>query len=99
MARLARYEWSSAGFHTGTRPDDLRCRRVEVLEEMIGDWRRYLSSPEEDEQVAFIRQETAVGRPVADETFIRKLEGDLGLPLRRRPVGRPKGSESRRSNS
>ncbi len=90
------YEWSSAGFHAGIRADDPLCRRTEELERKIADWRKYLAAPEEEEAVALLRRESAVGRPVAGEKFIRKLENQMNVPLRRHPRGRPKGSRSYR---
>lgn len=56
-----------------------------------GDWAELLAARESDEQ-AFraIRESTRTGRPLGDETFVRRIEQELGRDLQPKPIGRPR---------
>ena len=89
-----RYKWSSAAFHVGENPTDPLVK-VEGSEP-VDDWREYLAEPDADEVMCLIRRETAVGRPIGDVLFVRRLEKRLDMTLTRRPPGRPR--KRRRGN-
>ena len=84
-----KYPWSSAGAHvSGTDPSgllDMRGWRAAPEE-----WRGLLSGRDDAELLAAIRRQTRVGRPLATDTFLSKLEQRLGRRLRPLPVGRPR---------
>jgi putative transposase len=83
------YPWSSALSHAEKIDDPILSNDLPLLEE-IPDWRRYLSTPEEETILEQIRGCTSTGRPAGSDSFIIKLEGLLGRRLRPKPIGRPK---------
>ena len=85
-----RYEWSSAAYHVGEKETDPLVKPNKELDVMVGDWREFLVEPDGDEFLCRLRSETAVGRPLGEPAFVRKLEEDLDRLLTRRPPGRPK---------
>ena len=80
------YPWSSAAFHAGEAEDDPLASRDGDVDEMIPDWRTFLPEPDEEDFAEAIRRETAAGRPLGDDRFVRRLEKRLGRKLAR---GRP----------
>ncbi len=85
-----RYQWSSAAAHCG-QPDksgvlDLAAWRTIVRRRA---WRGVLQQPEDDGLVLRIRRQTRIGRPLASDALLAKLERRLGRRLRAAPVGRP----------
>ncbi len=86
------YRWSSAEAHLrGEDPSgrlDLGMWRSEYTP---ARWREVLaSSVMEEEQRQRFREATARGRPFGSESYVERLELELGLALRPRPAGRPK---------
>lgn len=65
--------------------DDLLVK-VSPLLAMIGNWQEYLSLSEKDELALFKKHERT-GRPLGNESFIDRLEGELSLPLRPQKPG------------
>jgi len=98
-ARLVRkaenYPWSSAAGHTGRREDPLLSRRPEI-EAAIRDWSKWLQQRQPDAVIARIRQSTRTGRPLGDDSFVRRLEKLCGRILRPKPGGRPRKPQRRR---
>ena len=90
-AKLARtpwsYRWSSAGYRVGQRRDAPLVRADDRFGQTIKDWKAYLMEGEDPEEVALIRKETPVGRPIGDAGFIQRLERRFGMDLFRRPPG------------
>jgi putative transposase len=93
-ARLVRqaweYRWSSARWHVGLVAGDPLVRGDEPLRAMVQDWREYLVTEDGAPELATLRRDTPVSRPIGDETFVRALESRLRRPLRRRRPG-PRG--------
>lgn len=90
VKRAEDYRWSSAAAHCGLREDKVLAPGL-PLADLIPDWSAWLSEPEKDEDLEFIREKTNTGRPCADEEFARELERVLGRPLlpkKRGPVKR-----------
>ena len=83
------YSWSSAAFLVGEKETDPLAQRERRLEEMVGDWRGYLSGTEDAEEVRSLRRETSVGRPLGSSGFVRQLEARLDRQLIRGQAGRP----------
>ena len=87
-ARLVRephsWRWSSATAHFTGMDDGLV--KVAPLLEMVGDWKNFLYSGNEEE-MAQIRKHERTGRPLGDETFVKKLEALLGRTLKRKKPG------------
>ena len=93
----ARYRWSSAAVHLGTRDDD------PCLE--LSDWRKNLTPDiwhttlrqimHNNDMQGAIRLHTRTGRPLASDRFISKAETLLGRRLRPLPIGRPTGWRKR----
>ena len=91
-----RYEWSSAAFHAGEAESDaLVASRGGWFAELRAGWREFLAEPDEEEFVARIRREAAVGRPVGGASFVARLERRLERNLTRARPGRPKKKRRR----
>ncbi len=89
IVRLAwQYRWSSAAWHIGETTQDPLVRGDGMLREVISDWREYLGGEDDEEEMAAIRQETVVSRPLGSESFIRRLEQMVGRSLIRGRPGR-----------
>jgi putative transposase len=85
-----RWPWSSAGAHIEGRDDDLVT--VAPLLERVGDWRAFLASGLDEDELETIRRHERTGRPLGDDAFLDRLETTLGLPLRPRKRGpKPQG--------
>jgi putative transposase len=88
IARWAwEYRWSSARWHVGLMAADPLVSNDEPLREMIHDWREYLVTEEDTTELATIRRETPVSRPIGGEDFVRALESRLQRSLMRRRPG------------
>ncbi len=90
-----RYEWSSAAFHVGRRRTDPLVRRDAGIDEMVGDWSEFLVEPDADEVLCRLRRESAAGRPLGNDEFLRKLERKLKRNLVRGRPGRPRKKRRR----
>ena len=55
--------------------------------ELVGDWRKFLAGPIEEEQLERFRRHERTGRPLGDARFLKKLERKLGRILRRQKPG------------
>jgi putative transposase len=80
------YRFSSARAHLLRRDDALV--KVSPLLEMVGSWRRLLSSAVGEEELGRLRQHERTGRPLGDDDFLARLEKRLGRVLRRQKPGR-----------
>ena len=91
-----RYEWSSAAAHTGER-NPAPVLDVEAWRELARgiNWKEMLTQADDPEIRAALRINTRTGRPLADDSFLSKVEHKLGRRLRAFPVGRPKKEETR----
>jgi putative transposase len=92
MTRIPwRYRWSSAAAHTGERnpPPVLDMEAWHELAPGI-NWKEMLTQADDPQIQAALRLNTRTGRPLADDSFLSKLEHKLGRRLRAFPVGRPK---------
>jgi putative transposase len=83
------YRWSSARAHLEGKDDSLV--KVGPLLEMVGDWRAFLDTPEEVDADRLRRHERT-GRPLGRESFVERLETELGRALRPQKPG-PKKQE------
>jgi len=82
------YPWSSVRGHLGLELDPL-LKNPSPINDMIGDWKLFLSLPEEEELVKKVRKFTHAGIPCGDEEFIKSLSHIIPHQLARRPRGRP----------
>jgi len=82
------WRWSSAAAHLAGCDD--RLVRVEPLLEDFGDWREFLASGLDDEELNLFRRHERSGRPLGDGGFVEKLEKLVGRTLRPGKRG-PKG--------
>ncbi len=86
------WEWSSAPNHMGIKPDNFGFD-LDGLWAMIPDlkteWREYLAGCEDASVIGAIRTNTATGRPIGAEAFIKMMEKRLGRRLFPLKVGRP----------
>ena len=78
------YPWSSARAHLAGE-DDLLVKASPLLA-MIGNWQEFLSLSEKDE-LALLKRHERTGRPLGNESFIDRLEGELARPLRPQKPG------------
>jgi putative transposase len=74
------YKWSSARAHIRGENDELVA--VGPMLERVEDWREYLTSPVSESDVAVMRRHTRTGRPLGSESFVDRLQGQLGRILR-----------------
>ncbi|MBI3014649.1 MAG: transposase, partial [Candidatus Tectomicrobia bacterium] len=65
--------------------------KVSPLLEIVGDWKLFLSSAEEEETMNDIRKHERTGRPLGNERFTEPLERIMERTLRRQKPG-PKGA-------
>ena len=79
------WRWSSARAHLAGKDDALA--QVAPLLSMIGDWRAFLDSAMPEAELRDIRSHMRTGRPLGDETFVARLEGMTGRPLRPQKPG------------
>jgi putative transposase len=85
------YEWSSAAAHLGAEDGSglLNLGWWKQASASI-DWKKVLENALGDEEVRQIRLNTHTGRPLAEDSFLSKLETVVGRRLRPLPIGRPK---------
>jgi putative transposase len=85
------YRWSSAAAHTGA-PDSADVLDLRRWAKLVGDmpWKQRLTDRDDPDTLAAIRLHTQTGRPLANDSFLSKLETKLGRRLRPLPVGRPR---------
>ena len=79
------YAWSSAKVHIENCVDGLLSRFY--LMDEIKDWRLYLSTAEELEDLKFLRKHQSTGRPLGDEAFVEDLETKEGRVLAKQKPG------------
>ena len=84
------YEWSSAAAHVDSKTSS-RLLNLSQWNKQItnAEWQKELTDGIDAKQVARIRSNTHIGRPLGDDGFISKLEIIFGRRIRPLPVGRP----------
>jgi putative transposase len=87
VLRAEEYDWSSAASHCFNRENPL-LTPLEPQIQLIPDWSLWLADEDAPEVLAAIRRNTASGRPLGSETFLRQLEVRLGRSLAPRRRGR-----------
>jgi len=87
----ASWPWSSARAHIEGVDDQLV--RVKPLLEMAGDWRHFLATAGDEEQMNDIRKHERTGRPVGTVSFLERLESSLDRTLKPGKPG-PKGKHN-----
>ena len=89
----ADHRWSSAAAHLAGRNDGLV--NVAPLLEIIGDWRKFLGEPPEENLGGRLQRHESTGRPLGNEGFLARIEASLQRSLTprkpgRKPKNRPK---------
>ena len=84
------YSWSSARAHV-YKTDDILVSDGRLFGR-IEDWTSFLGEAPGESEIALIRNHELSGRPLGDESFIRKLEKAAGRILSLRKRGRKKGN-------
>ncbi|MFA5119180.1 MAG: transposase [Candidatus Omnitrophota bacterium] len=84
------YKWSSARAHAGKEKDPLLDNNF-VIED-IKDWKSFLSHGDESSIMSLMKSHANTGRPLGDDTFIKKLEKLTGKHLKKQKPG-PKKEE------
>ena len=87
------YRWSSAAYHTGKSTCDPLVRSDKVLQELVGDWKEYIKTGDNEEDLEQIRKEHSSGRPIGSDKFIKSLEKKSKRVLQRGLPGRPRVKE------
>jgi putative transposase len=97
VRRAWQYPWSSAKAHVENTADDglLNMAYWRQISSAI-DWKQTLQQQQSDEAIAAIRVNTHTGRPLAEDSFISKIEKLFNKRLRPLPVGRPKKTKDRK---
>ena len=89
VQRAEDWPWSSAGFNAGRRRSD-PLAGPNPLREMVGSWRRFLRTEEEEVAEERIERHLRTGRPLGGTRWVRQLERTLERPLAPRRPGRPR---------
>jgi putative transposase len=85
VRRPEEYRWSSAAAHIAGR-DDLLVK-IAPLQQLVRDWRSFLSEPVDENEIMLLKKHEGTGRPLGSQSFIVGLEKSLGRTLRRQPPG------------
>lgn len=80
------YPWSSARAHCGLKKDDLLSEGLPLVD-IIEDWRQWLSTGLESDQLDDLRSHTRTGRPLGNDEFVGEIEGAVGRMVRPRKRG------------
>ena len=91
VARAEGWPWSSAGAHVAGKADALADSAwlAERTAGWVCSWREYLRQDDDSHTAARLRRRESTGRPLGDESFLRKIGRLLGrdlLPKRPGPV-------------
>ena len=89
VTRAEDWPWSSARAHLAGHDDGLV--QVAPLLSRFPDWAGFLDQPIADDALAAIRSGERTGRPLGSESFVAKLETNLGRTLARQRPGRKPG--------
>ena len=84
------YRWSSAGFHTGHRKNDLLLNRYSDIHIDIENWQEYLSIDLETIQLLKIRKAAKMNRPAGRYWFLKRIENTHGISAVPQQRGRPR---------
>jgi len=82
------YEWSSTKHHMKITNDFLV--KDSLLRRLIGDWKDFLDTASDTDDVRLLQLHERTGRPLGDNTFIEKLEFLLKINLKKKRAGRRK---------
>ncbi len=86
-----RWKWSSAGVHVRQGDGVINLENITTLINTTAEeWKEYIDSDENEEEVKDIRKHTLLGRPLGTKDFIAKLGKKIGRVLSVLPRGRPK---------
>ena len=79
VKRAQDYRWSSAAYRVEKKYNKLLSDFF-LLDE-IKDWTQYLLEDEDEKQLMRFRKSSSSGRPLGNESFLKKLEDHLGRVL------------------
>ena len=82
------YEWSSTKHHMGIANSSLV--KDSLLRGLIGNWKDFLNTASDTDDVRLLQLHERTGRPLGDNTFIEKLESLLKINLKKKKAGRKK---------
>ena len=87
-----RYRWSSAAAHCELGKDRSELLNLDAWKAKVSgaDWKATLTEMLDEQQISAVRLSTHRGRPIGSDSFMSKIETQVGRRLRPRPVGRPK---------
>jgi putative transposase len=80
VAQAGDWPWSSARAHLSGQDDCLA--KVAPLLATIPDWNAFLQSAVPEEELRQMRRHGRTGRPLGDETFVGRLESNVGRILK-----------------
>jgi len=86
--RAWEWPWSSAAAHVAGTGDRLIAPGGPLVAE-VSNWRRFLATDEDEEELALLRRHMRTGRPLGDGAFLGRLESRLGRVLVPGKRGRP----------
>lgn len=88
------YPWSSARSHILGKDDALVKHRQ--LLDLVPDWKSFLKSGIEEQEIARLRQHERTGRPLGDDRFIKKIEKVVDRVLSKKKPGPKKEKRGER---
>ena len=75
------WNWSSAESHIHGR-DNILLKSTQLMEMVDTPWQEFLSVDVQKSEIERFRKHDRTGRPLGDNSFIKKLESSLGRRLR-----------------
>lgn len=96
-SRAEDYLWSSANAHIKKTPDSFI--EISPLTNEISDWGSFLASVEPEDRLKALRLHTRTGRPLGEESFLKRCERATSRVLHKLPAGRPQKPTSSRKLS
>ncbi|MBU0881032.1 MAG: transposase [Candidatus Omnitrophica bacterium] len=82
------YKWSRARHHMKVENNFMI--KDSLLRELVGDWKNFLDTAPEEDDVRLMQLHERTGRPLGCNSFIKKLETLLNVNLQKRRAGRKK---------
>ena len=98
VERARQWPWSSAKAYLSGRDD--RLVKVAPLLAMVGDWKAFLRSAVQEEELRDLREHGRTGRPLGSSAFLDRLESLVGRilkPQKPGPKPRPRKARTRKS--
>lgn len=85
VREYADYRWSSIRHHLGF--ERIKFIQDDILQNMINNWSDFMDEEVKKEDIDLIVKHENTGRPLGEESFIEKLENELGRSIKKKKTG------------